>query len=104
MRRVAAFLRRLASSPRPHDLRVRDLEQERRSTLSRLEPARVLRGELDDVIRQVEAINLPPISSVAFVHGDLHDKQIFLDADSEVAIDFDGAGVGASVARRCESR
>lgn len=72
----------------------RTFEDERRSTLAMLERGCAHVGQLDRLHEQVRAWELPVSApSDGFVHGDLHDKQIF--APAARVIDLDGAGWGS---------
>ena len=93
---IGALLRRFACAVPAGAawLPSRDLEDERRSALTMLGRGTAFVPELGSLAERVLDWDLPSLGAPrGFVHGDLHDKQIFVHGPS--VIDVDGAAWGS---------
>lgn len=72
-----------------------DFERARASTIAGLRQGEHLRPELADLIDAVAGLTAPePPTRPGFVHGDLHDKQLFLSEHGTAVIDLEGMARG----------
>ena len=90
---LACAVRDLASAP-SRDLPEHTLEDERQRTLSMLQRGMEMDRRLVDVAAALAALPVPEYEERGFVHGDLHDKQVFLDGTGVSLIDFDDVRCG----------
>lgn len=93
---VARALRALAARVAPPGLPPRGLEEERGSTLTMLDRAAAVgaAGRLAGLAEAVRRAALPRGSGSGLVHGDLHDKQVFIARGRVTLIDVEGLGAG----------
>lgn len=95
MTTLARSVMALAYTQVAGELPVLDFQKARAATLGSLQNALSLRPDLGDLAQRLAAlVAVPAPAPVGFVHGDLHDKQIFVDADGATVIDLEGMGVG----------
>ncbi len=71
-----------------------DFAHAQRATAGMLEKAACMRHELGVLAEQIRHLPTPALTQTAFVHGDLHDKQLFLGHGTATLIDIEGVGVG----------
>ncbi len=72
-----------------------DFERARAASLGSLAQGAVLRADLGDVADAITCLAAPEAPPrLGFVHGDLHDKQLFLDQDALTVIDLEGMAFG----------
>lgn len=92
---LAAAVRALAATPLRAPLPRIDFEQVRAATLGMLEKGMVQRPELGQLLPAIAVLPAPPASDCdGLVHGDLHDKQLFVGEQGFAVIDLEGCGVG----------
>lgn len=85
----------LATTKVRSGLPVYSFEHARAATIAMLEKAGGFEPECLKLIEPVHDVVAPaPLPVLAFVHGDLHDKQIFFAEDSASVIDLESMGVG----------
>ncbi|MFT4514889.1 MAG: hypothetical protein ACI89X_002008 [Planctomycetota bacterium] len=72
-----------------------DFESSRSATLGMLRKGSAVSPELLTLVEQITELRAPTAATEqAFVHGDLHDKQVFVSSDQVSLIDLEGLGVG----------
>lgn len=91
---LARALRRLGTLARRPGMSARGLLDERASTLSMLERGARLLPSLRSLAAEVATMSLPALEPSGVVHGDLHDKQVFLDGERVELIDLEGLAWG----------
>jgi len=84
----------LGFTPTSDDLPVLDFEVARAATIAMLGKAAVVSPWLARLADRIAAMAAPNPTAPGFVHGDLHDKQLFVDDDTVSLIDLEGASVG----------
>lgn len=95
LRTVGAALAGLAVGRVVGELPTIDFEACRRASLGMLEKASPVRSDLLDLVPALAHLAAPATPERAgLVHGDLHDKQIFLADDTVSLIDLEGVGFG----------
>ena len=77
--------------------RRRDLQSERASALRALDGAELFREEFAPLQEILFGLSLPDLPGSGLLHGDLHDKQVFLDGSALRFIDADGLSCGSPV-------
>lgn len=79
------------------DLPVVDFPSVRTATLDMLAKGSVQRADLHELTAAVTRTTAPAAApTVGFVHGDLHDKQLFVDEHTTSLIDLEGIATGDS--------
>ena len=91
---VEASLRALARTETRAELPRHDFFTARDAAAKMLRKAAVLGSHYADLATRVEQVTPPTSEAAGFVHGDLHDKQIFLTDDRSWLIDLEGIGQG----------
>ncbi len=91
---VDAAVRALATAPCADDLPRHDFASARDAAAKMLRKGAVVVPELDDLAARIEQLRAPEDSHEGLVHGDLHDKQVFLTAAGAWLIDLEGVGRG----------
>ncbi|MCU0863438.1 MAG: aminoglycoside phosphotransferase family protein [Planctomycetes bacterium] len=77
------------------ELPIVDFERVRAASLQGLAQGALLRPELQSLAAAIAELPAPrPPARTGFVHGDLHDKQLFLAEDRATLIDLEGMAVG----------
>jgi hypothetical protein len=92
---IARGLMALAYTHGDDELPVLDFAAVRKATTAMLQKGAAQHGDLHELAAKVAT--LPDIEgnrATAFVHGDLHDKQIFVDDDRISLIDLEGVSIG----------
>jgi aminoglycoside phosphotransferase (APT) family kinase protein len=83
----------LRAVPPVPDTPVHDFASARKAGSNMLRKASFLDERFAELADRLDALPLPQETS-GFVHGDLHDKQIFLHGDAAHLIDLEGVGSG----------
>jgi hypothetical protein len=92
---VGAALATFGAASAVDGLPTADFESCRRASLDMLGKATAVCAELEPLVPALAAfVPPPPPDRPGLVHGDLHDKQIFVHGDSVALIDLDGAAHG----------
>jgi len=91
---VAAVLAALRAVPPVPGTPRLDFDSARKAAATMLRKAAPLRPGLTALADAVDAIAPPAHAARGFVHGDLHDKQIFVAGDAAHLIDLEGVGGG----------
>jgi len=74
-----------------------DFAKTRTAAIDLLQKATAVRADLHELANGLaELAAVPAPRLVGFVHGDLHDKQIFVDGERTFLIDLEGLGIGDS--------
>lgn len=77
------------------DLPVIDFASVRAASLGMLTKGAVLRADLDTIAAHLTDLPQPPsLAQPSLVHGDLHDKQLFVDDHGTSLIDLEGLALG----------
>lgn len=84
----------LGSTELRAELPLLDFAHAQGATVGMLQKAAPVRAELSELAERVRQLPKPALTQVGFVHGDLHDKQLFLGHDTATLIDVEGVGVG----------
>lgn len=72
-----------------------DFERARTTAINSLEQGAALRPELADLPAAIAGMAAPAAPThLGFVHGDLHDKQLFVDGERMTVIDLEGMAFG----------
>jgi hypothetical protein len=92
---IASGLAALAYTETNGDLPVFDFARARKAAVDVLDKAAVMRPELADLAEAVGRLVDPaPPEHQGFVHGDLHDKQLFVTDTGVSLIDLEGMALG----------
>lgn len=91
---VDASVRALAASPCADGLPRHDFASARDAAVKMLQKGSAVMPELQDLAHHVSSLPAPEQSHEGFVHGDLHDKQLFLAERETFVIDLEGCGRG----------
>ena len=91
---VDRAVRALACAACPDDLPRHDFASARDAAVKMLTKARNVDPRCAEIAERVAKLAGPRQSHEGFVHGDLHDKQLFLDGSIAWLIDLEGAGRG----------
>lgn len=89
-----AAARALAATPVHSGLPTIDFATARDAGVRSLQKGAVLQPELSALADRIAALPPPARAAVGFVHGDFHDRQLFLTADRAHLIDLEGVGRG----------
>ncbi|MGE3174927.1 MAG: hypothetical protein AB7O97_20030 [Planctomycetota bacterium] len=76
------------------DMPVHDFASARASGVKMLAKAVVLDPRYGEVADRLAALTPPAVTAAGFVHGDFHDKQVFLTDTTAHLIDLEGVGAG----------
>lgn len=71
-----------------------DFDRARNATLDMLRKAACVRPDLEALAERLLRLPSLPTAQVGLVHGDLHDKQLFVSDDGVCLIDLEGTSVG----------
>ncbi len=91
---VDASIRALAATPTAAGMPRHDFAAARAAAVKMLTKAAPLDRGLAAVADRIATMAPPAVANEGFVHGDLHDKQIFLTDTSSHLIDLEGIGSG----------
>lgn len=92
---VARHLAALARTEIRGEVPTIDFARARAAAVDMLAKAAAVRGDLHDVAAAIGSLPaIAPPREPRFVHGDLHDKQLFLDGGRAFLIDLEGLGAG----------
>ena len=94
---IARGIRDLSHADSNSDLPVRDLTTERDSAVRSIRTATDFLPELEELIAPLEALAIPELPTGGVIHGDLHDKQIFLSGESVRLIDAESLANGSAL-------
>lgn len=95
-RLVDRAVRSLACAPCPEDLPRQDFASARDSAVKMLGRAACVDDRCARLAERVATLRAPQQTHEGFVHGDLHDKQLFLAGDAAWLIDLEGCSRGDS--------
>lgn len=93
---LADTVRALAATETAPGLPVYEFEEARTATIAMLEKAAGFDPTCAELVARVSAVSAPAPAPAGFVHGDLHDKQLFFTGTSASVIDLEGMAVGDS--------
>ncbi len=94
VRVIAEALRELAGIPCPSTLPRRSFADELASATKQLALGATWLPQLGDLAQRVARCQEVPLGCSDLVHGDLHDKQLFVSADRVACIDLEGVSLG----------
>ncbi|HEB54684.1 MAG TPA: hypothetical protein ENI87_15660 [bacterium] len=91
---LALALRSLAAMPAAGELPELGFDHARAATVGMLQKACSVWPQLEELVAGIGALRAPRPAAAGLVHGDLHDKQVFVAGSMVSLIDLEGIGRG----------